>query len=428
MVVGGVGVLEDLEAAAFGQGEALEQSKQQAGAKAKGKAKAKTASKAKAKAKTAPKVKAKAKTEKAEEHGITKAHAAKAKAKAKSQEKTGTESDVEQEAQEGTSTDDHKEVRTKKEQHAAYMRYSRSLEPASQRSSRSDKCPTHILDLIKSDPYKRAHYQALWLSQKSWAHVEVFERKYQLELDTSQFISEWVTEGQLMKIYREKDVVKEIIANKEAKEIRDHPEAPGCKKALQYWCRLAQRHVEEISKGREFGMNSAAALDTEKDKEVIEALNQKLDEPPSGVITRGNKPTKTPEQRKAEAEQRKQEKLERIKNDISYATATWLAGVSKDITKAKERAQEATQLRDEDTSKLYTQKFGRTVAVLESVKLVLEDKSRVAEHRAEISKGTGIIEKLRNDVKAFDKLKPVYLPELDKEPKRSATEKGDEKQ
>ena len=122
------------------------------------------------------------------------------------------------------------------------------MTPATKRATRSDKCPAHTLELLSADPFKRAHYQALWLSQGSWAAVEIYERKYQLELDTTQFIEEWLTEGQLMRIYREKDVVRAIIEGKEPSQIKDHAEAKECKKARQYLCKIAQRHIQEITR------------------------------------------------------------------------------------------------------------------------------------------------------------------------------------
>ena len=96
---------------------------------------------------------------------------------------------------------------------AAYMRFHRSLQPASKRAARGDKCPNNVRDAIAKDPMKHAYYLQLWhASEQSWGQVVAYERKYSMQATGTKVVEEWLTMGQLQDIYKDKKVVQAVRA------------------------------------------------------------------------------------------------------------------------------------------------------------------------------------------------------------------------
>ena len=152
-------------------------------------------------------------------------------------------------------------------------------------------------------------------------------------------------------------------------------------------------------------------MDTAKDKDLLEQINQKLDTPPSS--SRGGKPTKSAEQKKTELDKKKQDRAERYANDVEFAVTTWLNGVAKETNKAEERLAEVADFTDADTKQLYTNKFTKVLETLSGLEGMLKDKTKIDQHRNQQEAGAKMIERLQSDVKAFDRLKSVYLPQSD---------------
>ena len=99
----------------------------------------------------------------------------------------------------------------------AWGQYTRSLvastcnaQGTEQRGSRTSKCPTPIAAKLTTLSAKQ-YYFAVWMKHRDekdpWAKIEIFERSYLEKVAGSQLTEAWLTEGQMLDIWKDPDVV-----------------------------------------------------------------------------------------------------------------------------------------------------------------------------------------------------------------------------
>ena len=134
---------------------------------------------------------------------------------------------------------------------AAWAKYVRSFETASQRPNpRSETNPESVSLKIVSLAEKKAWFPVWFCKDCSWGKVIVTEEFQQLVMNSTELSHQWLTEGQLIDLYKSETVAKAITAVKRTTKghWRPHPEIPTVTEAMQFLCQLNERQVEMVQK------------------------------------------------------------------------------------------------------------------------------------------------------------------------------------
>lgn len=157
-----------------------------------------------------------------------------------------------------------------------WAEYMRTLECTGGRASRKEKCPDDIKQkmLTLTD---RQGYFGLWMEKGSWAKVKVFEEHSRLESNTNDHMKSWLTESQLMDLYKDEEIVQELKQSKQAdpKTWRCHPELPHVRKAIQYHCIISDSQKKSIEDILKKGMRMDSA-EIDGDEVGVLLVNQQL--------------------------------------------------------------------------------------------------------------------------------------------------------
>ena len=153
-------------------------------------------------------------------------------------------------------------LRTRMERKRKWAEYMRTLESAGQRGARKEKCPEDIKQKMLKLSDKQSYFE-LWCEKGTWAKVKVFEEHHKLESTTSDHMKNWLTEGQLMDLYKDEEIVNELVKSKkaDAKTWRCHPELPHVMKAMQYHCIISDSQKQTFEENMKKGMRLDAEID-----------------------------------------------------------------------------------------------------------------------------------------------------------------------
>ena len=131
---------------------------------------------------------------------------------------------------------------------AAWASYIRTLEPATKRGCKTEKCPEGIaLQIIAGGDKMRTQYFNLFYKYEEWGRVVASEEHMKIVSTCTRTMDCWLTAGQIMDLYKDEAVKNEIIKEKIASRHtwRPHPEIPAIKAAIQYLCAVKDEKVNE---------------------------------------------------------------------------------------------------------------------------------------------------------------------------------------
>ena len=131
---------------------------------------------------------------------------------------------------------------------AAWASYIRTLEPATKRGCKTEKCPEGIaLQIIAGGDKMRTQYFNLFYKYEEWGRVVASEEHMKIVSTCTRTMDCWLTAGQIMDLYKDEAVKNEIIKEKSASRHtwRPHPEIPAIKAAIQYLCAVKDEKVNE---------------------------------------------------------------------------------------------------------------------------------------------------------------------------------------
>ena len=131
---------------------------------------------------------------------------------------------------------------------AAWAAYIRTLEPATKRGCKTEKCPEGIaLQIIAGGEKMRQQYFNLFYKHEEWGKVVASEEHMKIASTCTRTMDCWLTAGQIMDLYKDEGVKNEIIKEKSASRHtwRPHPEIPAIKAAIQYLCAVKDEKVKE---------------------------------------------------------------------------------------------------------------------------------------------------------------------------------------
>ena len=131
---------------------------------------------------------------------------------------------------------------------AAWASYIRTLEPATKRGCKTEKCPEGIaLQIIAGGDKMRTQYFNLFYKYEEWGRVVASEEHMKIVSTCTRTMDCWLTAGQIMDLYKDEAVKNEIIKEKISSRHtwRPHPEIPAIKAAIQYLCAVKDEKVKE---------------------------------------------------------------------------------------------------------------------------------------------------------------------------------------
>ena len=142
---------------------------------------------------------------------------------------------------------------TKEERSAQRKKFHRSLEPATQRLGRTEKCPEDIALNIKADKTQHtpAYYFNLWQSlDNDWGQKIIREKIIKTLTNKTTARKVWRMENEIRDMHPQ-IIADHVLQVKKADPSlwRPHPDAPGLKEAIQYLVFLDE--VEEHSEKQE---------------------------------------------------------------------------------------------------------------------------------------------------------------------------------
>ena len=135
---------------------------------------------------------------------------------------------------------DSREARKK-----VWQQYLRTMNENQTRADRIEKAGDDFLKRMLGC-HEQSYYFAIWVAHdKSWGNVRIFEEHLHLERNLSEQRYRWLTEAQMMDLYKCEDVVREMKLAKGATPqlVRPHPELPHVVKAKQYKCLISDEQV-----------------------------------------------------------------------------------------------------------------------------------------------------------------------------------------
>ena len=155
-----------------------------------------------------------------------------------------------------------------------WARYQRSLQPSSDRSARTVKCPPAIAARIRSANPKEAKewFQLYADCDTDWATVEMTIKTLERDLRSDVSEMEWYTKEDLMeKHHGNAKVVDGIIKTKSRDETlwRPHPDAPGVEEANQFLCLRFERRRKQHEEATEKGLSMNTQLGNQAAKSVL---------------------------------------------------------------------------------------------------------------------------------------------------------------
>jgi hypothetical protein len=149
-------------------------------------------------------------------------------------------------------------------------------------------------------------------------------------------------------------------------------------------------------------------VDKASAKELIPKVRAELFVPSSQPEPKET--TEERERRKAEAEKKRKELEERRKTDAGMRAAAWLAGIGKDIQKAKMLQDDASKTKlNGSLESEYVRRFGDHVNSLTKLREELENALSTKSTKCEsVKDAEEVVQAMRKDAKAWAKLKDVY--------------------
>jgi hypothetical protein len=160
--------------------------------------------------------------------------------------------------------------------------YQRSLTvPQAPGSRAAEKCPDHIREEVFNSMEAKQFYFQVWLNQPKpkWANVRVVERHYTEKRKGSLKTDAWMTDGQLMIVYNDREVVDELKSWCESQvkpiKARKHPQIPSVKKARQFCVTIEDQQREKIEQVLEQGIQMSADVDREHGEPMVRSFLEK---------------------------------------------------------------------------------------------------------------------------------------------------------
>lgn len=314
--------------------------------------------------------------------------------------------------------------------------FQRSMGPATARS-RVARIPAEIALQLKGMDEKDKmtmtnKYFMKWLqSDKDWGKVTIEEVTETSSSTSSSGGHCWMTRPELLEKYKQDTVIVDAIVSakeQDPAQWRPHPDAPDCKQAIQY--RVFDK--EGDSWDNKVKQSSAAKLKTEVDREAGKfLLPQRLEAlatagpgvaatasvVPAGGGGRGNNKALSAEERaereakRAAEKQAKADEREREKNKPETKLAKWLAGLSKDVVTCKQLVAEASaSTLPAGVASDFRSAFASHEELLVGLRADMEKAQGPQEAQALLTRAPAIVNKFQDDIKAFKKIKAIYVP------------------
>ena len=163
-----------------------------------------------------------------------------------------------------------------------WAKYQRSLtvgaskaNVSEERVKRSSKCPEHILKQL-AGAHERTFYFHVWLNcGQDWAGVTLMESHLLERRHGTKKTRAWMTDGQLMKVFQDREVVdalkEECVENDslDDKRVRPHPRVPHCKKATQYNTEIEDHMIDQVDNVMKRGIRLEHNLDGPDAEQVV---------------------------------------------------------------------------------------------------------------------------------------------------------------
>ena len=163
---------------------------------------------------------------------------------------------------------------SRKDRAQKWAEYVRSLNPATVRMGRTMKCPEEIL-LKMVGCHERSYYFQIWMHNNcNWGDVVVFEEHLREQRAGRHTTKAWLTEDQMVDVFKNPDVVSELIRvySQESKRNRPHPDIPHVLKARQFLCTVADEFRESL----ENVLRKGARLEVDAEGEAGKMLCQQI--------------------------------------------------------------------------------------------------------------------------------------------------------
>ena len=231
-----------------------------------------------------------------------------------------------------------------------------------------------------------------------------------MDLTSGKVVEAWLTQDQLIDAYKSEKVAEAIIRNKTPEQCRDHPEAPGCPEARQYWCKISEQKLKKHTEGSEKGVAFKGRIDEDQKDICKDFMSNSSSSAPAAAgesIADKQARDKLKEERRLEAIRKKQAREDALQNDANAARDRWLSGIGKDIKKMKQAASDCSALLEPAMKTQYAEKFQSYALKLQQFRESLED-SNAAPEMESMDAMKKVVQNMRKDLSAFEKLKSVY--------------------
>ena len=219
--------------------------------------------------------------------------------------------------------------------------------------------------------------------------------------------------GQLMKHFHNKEVVAAIEASRTEDEKRDNPLCPGVTAGRQFYVTIRARGYHNSENEHTQGISFAGELTKgEENKEQVEqafgAIQGHHDA--DMAITKDNSREK--EERRTKAEAKAEEKRASLETDMDARLMLWLKGLTRDLSKLADAQASVLKATDKTVKTTWKAKFDKWESEASACR---KDFEKAHKHNKKLEKSAvvsaeKIIQRIRVDVKAWNKIKDLYLP------------------
>ena len=328
---------------------------------------------------------------------------------------------------------------------AAWASYIRTLEPATKRGCKTEKCPEGIaLQIIAGGDKMRTQYFNLFYKYEEWGRVVASEEHMKIVSTCTRTMDCWLTAGQIMDLYKDEAVKNEIIKEKSASRHtwRPHPEIPAIKAAIQYLCAVKDEKVKEAKhivksafkwEGELQGAEAKMAMQdvaARSDKMINDGASgmRAIEDYPAGQVpgtprtpgtpggNKGGKGGKTEEDKAAEkaaretvnavAREQAREKRRQVKLLPGPRAQAWCQKVQTYIDGSSEMIGSCggSTCLPETFAAQYSTTFTAWVGTLSGTRKTLSDyvAQQITPEEREVSAAESLIERFKRDKKGYD--------------------------
>ena len=172
---------------------------------------------------------------------------------------------------------------SKQQRHSSWVRFKRTFHESSTQpntEARAEKAPLNLRELLRSDIAFAKRWHEVWITAGSWVklpgeliimrlgshnidhQVVQFEKRFLQRKKGTGTKEVYLTESQISDVYKDDTVVTAIVAFCKADDdrVQQHPQAPGCAKAMQYLVEVEAAKWEKVEEVLQKGLKSNANI------------------------------------------------------------------------------------------------------------------------------------------------------------------------